>query len=638
MSALVGIVTKEPSPGIRDRLLSMMAAVPEYGTDGTKELVQDTGAFGFLDYCRTPVRAGSYPYHDLRTGLVVNADARLDNRRDLNLQLNLGDSCDDLPDAHYLLHAWLKWGEDCPAHLLGEFAFSMWDLREKRLFLARDHAGVKPLFYTLLPGGIAWASSIDQLLMLPGIHVTLDTDLLAAHLVHKIYNLKELTFFREIQNLPQGCSLTWQDGKNFTREYWNIRHAPAVHYQTEREYLDHLDEILNAAVGCRLGGSTTTGSHLSGGLDSTTVALQAHCLLGGGESRLDTAVLENGILENWGIEACGNSTCGLKAGYSWSPPGEGSGELELLHLVERLYGFPVRYCELKPEQAAGMFARDFTREPSNTLFSEVVILEQAQRDGVRTMLSGWGGDEILTFNGRGYFFELALHLRWSRILQALRSPDSKSSLSRVIRLVFRNAYQYYFHAFRHWRGRQHTARFMRPYLRGGLADSINRVKPGSPLLLPSMKGSMAALWENGHMANRMEDWHRQGAAYGIEYRYPLLDRRVVEFAMGIPDEMIYRHPWRGYLVRKYLERFIPHEKAWGPLKREDHRQPIFQHVLKQGLGLWFEQLVSTRGIQHPDVDAEAFLAFLESYNPVDHDIPENQLARRLAQVASLRVE
>ena len=71
---------------------------------------------------------------------------------------------------------------------------------------------------------------------------------------------------------------------------------------------------------------------------------------------------------------------------------------------------PIRYCDLTPEEAAAVYARDITRMPTNTLFSEVNILEKARRDGTTVMLSGWGGDEIITFNGRGYLSALFLSL------------------------------------------------------------------------------------------------------------------------------------------------------------------------------------------------------------------------------------
>ena len=116
--------------------------------------------------------------------VVVTADARLDNRADLIPAFGLAHrAADGISDGELILRAWERWGEECPAHLLGDFTFALWDARRRVLFCARDPAGVKPLYYHLGPRLFALATETGALLAVPDIPRRLDELRIAAYLV-----------------------------------------------------------------------------------------------------------------------------------------------------------------------------------------------------------------------------------------------------------------------------------------------------------------------------------------------------------------------------------------------------------------------------------------------------------------------
>ena len=516
----------------------------------------------------------------------------------------------------YILEVYKKWGEDCARYLLGDFAFSIWDPGNKKLFLARDFCGAKPLFYVQQGSSLVFSSNLNAILATGLRSWEYDEQVLAEFLIKRVHIRKTDTFYKGICKLPQACCLIWQDGQVRIQEYWSIRQVKSVHFQNEAQYIELFHELFSEAVQTRLRSNGRIGSHISGGLDSSSVTLLANEILNiRGES--------------------------LSAGYTWSPPpqnGELTGELELLDWVEREKHIPIRYCDLTPEEAAAVYARDITRMPTNTLFSEVNILEKARRDGTTVMLSGWGGDEIITFNGRGYLSALFLSLRWRKLAVETHAFLSPASMKKALSMLKNDFMRVWGDRLKGKTYSRETKKFCADFLTGNLQHELLRQKFHPLRLKPGVHQNQAQLWDHGHMACRMEDWHHQGAFFGIEYRFPLLDRRIVEFALGIPEEMIFQIPWRGYLMRLYARRFFPEKKIWVNLKKEDYRQPVFQQTLRQGFELWKTEILHKENFSKSNIDSENLLNYLRNTDIRSSSPEDRNRLRRLLQVASLPEE
>ena len=179
-------------------LTAMLAALPDYG----KIRAQWTdGAVGLG--CRHAAAtngdgAERSPCLDREAGVAVAGDARLDDRDTLCSALGVPPvERSALTDVSLILRAWLRWGRDCPNHLLGDYAFAVWDARKRTFFCARDHAGVRPFYYCLAPRGFVFASAVEAVLAMPDVSGALDEATVAAFLTSTGWNTTTRTFSRK---------------------------------------------------------------------------------------------------------------------------------------------------------------------------------------------------------------------------------------------------------------------------------------------------------------------------------------------------------------------------------------------------------------------------------------------------------
>lgn len=211
---------------------------------------------------------------DGRVHLV--ADARIDGRAELRRALaacgrhGLGAA----GDAELVLHAWHAWGTRCCEHLRGDFAFALWDARERRLFCARDPLGVKPLFHARTGDALAVSNTLASLRRHPRLPEALDALAVADFLLFDCPLEPDGTTFAAIRRLPAGHWLEARDGSVRLRRYWRLPEVAERPLPRAADYVARLRELLDAAVRERVGGGRAAVL-MSGGLDSTAVAAGA---------------------------------------------------------------------------------------------------------------------------------------------------------------------------------------------------------------------------------------------------------------------------------------------------------------------------------------------------------------------------
>jgi asparagine synthase (glutamine-hydrolysing) len=214
------------------------------------------------------------PFKHAETGCVITADVRLDNRDELLDALKLVSRRDSVGDAELILHAYLKWGEQCPVRLLGDFAFSIRDPRHQRMFCVRDHFGMRPIYYCHSPGRhFAFASDARAILVLPQIPHAVNKGRVADFLVHQLEWIDYTsTFYDHIYRLPPGHQLTVTPDRIAVTEYWKPQPVPQTKSMSDDDYRDGFLEVLTRAVDARLRAPPgTLGSMLSGGVDAGSV-------------------------------------------------------------------------------------------------------------------------------------------------------------------------------------------------------------------------------------------------------------------------------------------------------------------------------------------------------------------------------
>ncbi len=329
-------------------------------------------------------------------GLVLTADARIDNREELIGVLGIkGRPHAEITDADLILGAYERWGERCPERLLGDFAFAIWDRREQRLLCARDNFGVKQLYFYRSDRIFAFASEIKALLCLAEVPRGLNEARLADYLVLMAEEKRE-TLYRDIFRLPPGQALSVSRKETRTRTYWSLDPEREVRFRSDAEYAGAFRDIFTEAVRCRLRGVGPVGSTLSGGLDSSSVTCVARNLLASrdGPGRLHTF---SGVYDD--VPASDERP------YIDAVLAHGG--------VEPHYVHPDRLSPLTNWEGASSWQED---EPlwNPQMALHWVVYQAAQERDVRILLDGFGGDSVVS-HGTGYLAELARTGRWIRL-------------------------------------------------------------------------------------------------------------------------------------------------------------------------------------------------------------------------------
>ena len=514
------------------------------------------------DRPRRPARAE--PYEDTDGGAdlpldrdarwTLAADARLDDRETL---------CDALGVPHreraaitdrtLILEAYRRWGEGCPNHLLGDYAFVVRDAETRTIFCARDHMGCRPFYYAWTRDRFVFASTIEAVLAAPDVSDEWDERVLASYLTQIFFTTTTRTLFAAVRKLPPGHSLTVETtpsrGCSMRLErYWRPEGVPKARPAGDDDVAAEFLDLYAKAVKDRLRGGPV-GVHLSGGLDSSSVA-----------------VLAAKELRRQGRP--------LPPAFTWlrplgdEPPSRAHAPAYArIDAVAAREGLQVHHCQvLHPEDYVSLVRRDCIFPELPSLIEERVCA-RAMKLGIRVLLSGLGGDEGVSFNGRGYYAELLLRGRW-RQLAAECSAQAKNPVSFIARIVLQIVSPNLVRLLARRRLPPRKRRFISP-------EFAQRVRPLLQdrwmFTRTSVRRVQLRLLQGGPRQDSvipsfLEHFARQGAPYGIEYRYPLLDRRLLEFALGLPPTQFRRGRWNRWLMRSALAPILPSEVVWNQSK------------------------------------------------------------------------
>ncbi len=276
MSGIVGILNLDGSRVDQQILLAMTRFLAFRGPDGQKTWCEGSVGFGHTLLRTVPKVAGDEQPDSLDGRLWIVADARIDGRAELIEKLRSKNSPASLmdPDHQLILHAYRAWGAACVEHLLGDFAFAIWDSEVRRLFCARDHFGFKPFYYARVRNSFLFSNTLDCLRLHPEISDKINESAVADFLLFDFNQDTGTSFFSDILRLPPAHILECADDTFSVRRYWSLPEMEPVYYKRPQDCLNEFRAVLDTAVSDRLRTNTACVA-LSGGLDSTTVAASA---------------------------------------------------------------------------------------------------------------------------------------------------------------------------------------------------------------------------------------------------------------------------------------------------------------------------------------------------------------------------
>jgi asparagine synthase (glutamine-hydrolysing) len=496
--------------------------------------------------------------------------------------------CADRSDEDLVLLSYRRWGLACAERLVGEGAFAIWDGAAQRLACWRDVAGVRPFYYYVVPGRlIVFSSDLQSLVSHPAIPGRLDLPYARSFLESELFQHPTRTLIDGVHKLRPGHILTFDHTGLRVQPYWDPEQIPERTDATDAECIEELRCLLRRSVSERIPASGEgVGAHLSGGLDSSSITVLAADVLRGRDRPLST--------------------------FSWAPPRDVVPTLEhderdLVEAVADSRGLVVNYTQLDKADTIEVAYRDAALRPRVSLHFELKTSRQASDAGVTTILSGWGGDEAITFNGRGYFADLARRGRLRRIQREfklrsqLQGVSVRSSWKSRVVLPLAPAW---IHAFRSGESPA-LPRELRPEF-ARLLSEVEPLENRYPREKPGVHRMQVALLKFGHIEARMEAWASHAASLGLTYTFPLLDRRILEFGLSLPGRMFFRDGIKRWLFRTAMEGILPDQVRWNLAKFDSAAGLHREEVVRAPSELHRPPLIQRK--QNPFVDVDVILA------------------------------
>ena len=546
----------------REPMERMLGALKPHGNQDQALWSDGPVSLGRALYRTTPEdRFDRQPLSMCGGTTVLVADIRIDNRNELASDLGLpANDAQRMADSEILGHAWERWGEECVHHLLGDFAFVVWDRRRQQIFCARDALGQRPLFYHRGRNVFAVASMPKGLLALPDVPRRLDEDMVGASLMSLPVAGSDnpfagRSFYKEIERIPPASVLTLSAGKSAqVRSYWYPEKVQPIRLARDSDYVEQAGRLLEASVSARLRAVGTVGSHLSAGLDSSTVTVTAARLLQPRSERLIafTAVPRPG------------EAVTIKSGLIAD---EGPGAADVARPFANIEHILVQYPLVSPLEPVErcLFAFDEPmRNPCNLAWMDEIGRRAAERH-VAVMLHAPMGNATLGFEGHERFHELFAQgrfLRWfDELVRYSRSGPqpwrrarlqlSNTMPGRLQRVVQRAAGL--------WWARPEAV----SALSGDIYDKLDERRNAG------LRQWSDARLDRGNRLRRLV-FADPGtfvagtiARHGFELRDPMADRRLVEFCLAIPLDQFYRGGEDRHLVRRLMRGVLPPEVLHG---------------------------------------------------------------------------
>ena len=575
MSGFFGIFNRNGKPIEEKTVHTMLDAMSYWEPDERNTWIDGPVALGHAMLWNTP--ESKYEHLPLeKDAYVLNMDARIDNRDELLRELELPDrSLEEIGDSEFILAAYKKWGEECPKYLLGDFAFTIWDEKKRQLFCARDHIGIKPFYYHMNDEIFIYANDIRCLVAHPDISKNINDEAVAIYLTKGELWHPSITFFETIQKLPPATSLTVLEKSTDKKIYWEAEYSPKIRFNTLEEYSKKLRELLEDSVHKRLRTENPIASHLSGGLDSSVIATIAARYLRSQDKSLQAY--------NWVAEPKAEDDYEY---YEWA----NSRRIAELENIEH------HYIQFNAEMLGDLLLNhDISLNDTVDLWYEFVVRKEAKNDNVCTVLSGWGGDELITYHAGVYYAD---RLRNGHIISTIKelyeeARKNKKSLKRFIANLY---YKLFVPFMPHWLHCflpkiQCKSEDYLQYINPSFYQKMHNISiPNTIFTMNNMHKEQLELFHLGHLVNRIESWASSGFLERIEYGYPLLDKRVVEFALGIPTEMYRKEGKSRYLYRHAISGLLPEDMRWKHFKSERKRVDKLSFIIKEALKIWLEKV------------------------------------------------
>ena len=478
--------------------------------------------------------AGHQPMGSSDGKLWIVFNGEIYNYRELRDELAARHTFTTSSDTEVILAAYREWGESCVERFNGMFALAIWDSASRKLFVARDRFGEKPLHYVHVPQRLfAFASEMKSLWAAGLAGREIHEETLALFTQHGQVEAGEQTMYAGIMRLPQAHCLTISvDGRLQKRRYWDIDPRQRIDGWNDQRYAERFRDLFTSSVNLRLRADVPVGSSLSGGLDSSTVV-----------SVMNRLLPEHAVQKTFSAR--------------FDDPSRDEGKwMDLVtrnNRVERHDVWPTAerfFAELND-----LFWHQEEPFTSASVYAQWSVMRLAKQNGVTVLLDGQGADEMLA-GYHSYFneitddllnsFDVRGYLQWRRDCLAMHG-FVPGSFVRVLK--------------------QKTPAPLKRLLKKGMewSRALPQVEPVQPVY-PREFGKTSSLrkllWWNTTRVGLVELLRyadRNSMAHSREVRLPFLDHHLVEFVFQVPERLLLKNGWTKWIVREAFRGIVPKE-------------------------------------------------------------------------------
>lgn len=644
MAAICGIYYLKDQPCSSTDGAKMMSHLTTYPHDTANLWNRQNVLFGNINTYVTPEsKYETLPRYFEDARVAVTADAIIDNRAELLSIFGIPEAeAIYMPDSELIIKAYLQWGSECPSHLIGDYAFAVWDEDKEQLFCARDHVGKRTLYYYHNPEIFAFCTTIKPLRQVKKNGGELNEEWIANNLATAI-PLNQLdtrsTVYKDIFQLPPAHTMTVTKNGINLHKYWDPLKVPQLRLGSNEAYEEAFRKVFFEAVRCRLRSVGSIGVLLSSGLDSGSVACVAASMLKDEGKRLKayTSVPFNGYRdwlrkyeiadESGFIQPILDRYDNIDINFSAS---EGITSYNSLDRLTELLEFPFKYIQ--------------------NFFWIDNLAALATRDKCTILLDGQSGNETVSLGSLiSYFHALVAKGKWRSALKEAKcfSTRNNRNYRSVLRALFITLLPDRMLKFR---------RYLLRRVHSGNSTDWNNPRP---LINPEF----ALLWDTGRRLKKyklgkyhkkyfsLRDTHRFTAsalsfsqvaeadvklslAHGITRRDPTRDKRVVEFCMSLPEGQLVQKGMDRSLIRRAMKDILPDKIRLNSMVRGAQSADWVQRMQEEWEQLKKEFLVS---LDNPDIKKYIDTDFARSLFKDNHEAgseEENYKAKMMLDVVA----
>ena len=559
MCGIVGIFDFKGAPIDRALLQKMNDRIAHRGPDGEGLFVSENLGLGNRRLSIIDLQGGQQPQSNEDDTIHVVFNGEIYNFIELREELiSKGHRFKTRSDTEVIVHAYEQWGDDCPARFNGMFAFALWDSRQRRLLIARDHLGIKPLYYVFIDNQILFASEIKALLADPRCRRAVNVNGLSLLFTLRYVPSPE-TIFEGIRKLPPAHSMVVDASGVKIKRFWTRK--PEIRKTTnEHELVEEYQSLVEDAVRLQMRSDVPVGLFLSSGVDSG-------CLLA--------------LMSKLSPQPVKTFTIGFEYG-------EKSNETDDARVTAKMFGSDHAELLISPEDYEAYYKRylwDLEEPVGNETAAAFYFVSHITSKHVKVALTGQGADE--PWAGYGRYLGMKISTMYSKLpgvltrnvlspigehfvkqeqlKRGLMALHEKDILSRLVRI-----YSFY------------TPEMKKKLFKPAILEQISTNGLEAKKALAQLQGEVADLDPLTQMlyldtrTNLPDDLLMVGdktsMANSLEVRVPFLDYRMIEFIETLPPNLKLRGLSGKYLHKKAAEKWLPKEAVYR--KKKGFANPI----------------------------------------------------------------